>query len=132
MIISRATLTMDGPKPILETHLLNSRSFDVIKRSEVELRAYDDISEESDCISDTPETDSEDKNLTQDNGILAGLYHKLSTVHWRNVFTLLVIVVDSFLVSGSTSLIGTFFPTKVINDCRLELYAKYSWYTQRG
>ena len=43
----------------------------------------------------------------------AVLYQKLAGVNWRNVLTIIIAVVDYFLVYSSISLIGTFFPTEV-------------------
>jgi hypothetical protein len=42
------------------------------------------------------------------------MYRKLRAVHWRNVLSIFVTVVDYFLVYAAISLIGAFFPTKVI------------------
>ena len=41
------------------------------------------------------------------------LYKKLAGIKWRNVLTIIIAVVDYFLVYSSISLIGTFFPTEV-------------------
>ena len=38
---------------------------------------------------------------------------KLSAVRWKKVLTLVVVVVDFFLINASLSLIGAFFTTKV-------------------
>lgn len=45
------------------------------------------------------------------------LYEKVAAVNWRNAVTVIVAVVDYFLVYASISLIGTFFPTEVISCC---------------
>ena len=45
------------------------------------------------------------------------VYRKLRAVNWRNVLSIFVTVVDYFLVYAAISLIGAFFPTKVI-QCR--------------
>ena len=51
------------------------------------------------------------------------LYGKVAAINWRNAVTVIVAVVDYFLVYASISLIGTFFPTEVIscsvNQCRV-------------
>lgn len=44
----------------------------------------------------------------------AVVYRKLLAVHWRNVLSVFISVVDYFLVYAAISLIGAFFPTKVI------------------
>ena len=43
------------------------------------------------------------------------LYGKVAAINWRNAVTVIVAVVDYFLVYASISLIGTFFPTEVIS-----------------
>ena len=45
------------------------------------------------------------------------VYRKLLAVHRRNVLSVFITVVDYFLVYAAISLIGAFFPTKVI-QCR--------------
>lgn len=57
--------------------------------------------------------------LTQSDELKEGqvggaLYRKLAGINWRNVLTIIIAVVDYFLVYSSISLIGTFFPTEVI------------------
>ena len=58
-----------------------------------------------------------DENKTlhtqSENQKAPSLCQKLAVVNWRNVFTILLVTVDYFLVCGSISLIGAFFPTKV-------------------
>ena len=39
---------------------------------------------------------------------------RLAVVNWRSVLTIIVVIIDYFLVYASISLIGAFFPTKVI------------------
>ena len=48
------------------------------------------------------------------SSVIDALYIKVTAVNWRNVITIIVAVVDYFLVYASISLVGTFFPTEVI------------------
>ena len=48
------------------------------------------------------------------SSVIDALYKKVTAVNWRNVITIIIAVVDYFLVYASISLIGTFFPTEVI------------------
>ena len=87
----------------------------VYERSGQDLELQDVISEESNSISDSSETeanpeDSEDTTQRRE----ADLYQKLSAIQWRKVFTLFVVAINCFLVNGSNSLIATFFPTEVM------------------
>ena len=65
------------------------------------------------------ESDVHKPLLTQSNEIPDGagskraLRRRISAVNWRNVITIVVTVVDYYLVYSSISLIGTFFPTEV-------------------
>ena len=91
-------------------------------KSGEDLELKDVISEESNCSSDTFETEVDSNRDTAENTqiqkrsevlSLRGLYQKLSAVQWRKAFTLAVVVINCFLANGSVSLIATFFPTKV-------------------
>ena len=57
---------------------------------------------------------------TAPRGKLGVLGQKITGVNWRNVLTILITVVDYFLVYSSISLIGTFFPREVIKIVRVE------------
>ena len=82
----------------------------VYERSGQDLELQDVISEESNSISDSSETeaDPKDSDTTQ-----RSLHQKLSAIQWRKAFTLFVVAINCFLVNGSMSLIATFFPTEV-------------------
>ena len=64
---------------------------------------------------DCDDPSNEHKALLEQSDVQAHqlVYRKLSTVHWRNVLSISVTVIDYFLVYASISLIGAFFPTKV-------------------
>ena len=94
---------INGPTTLEMSYELNLRlaNVDEGRRSEDEIQRN---------VSDT-----ENKTLlTQSESQKApSLCQKLAVVNWRNVFTILLVTVDYFLVCGSISLIGAFFPTKV-------------------
>ena len=99
----------------------------VYERSGQDLELQDVISEESNSISDSSETeanpeDSEDTTQRRE----ADLYQKLSAIQWRKVFTLFVVAINCFLVNGSNSLIATFFPTEVM--LTLKFTIKFNFY----
>ncbi|MCG8625949.1 MAG: hypothetical protein MJE68_28625, partial [Proteobacteria bacterium] len=100
---------MDGPMQTYREHSY-SRSR-VYERSEQDLELQDVISEESNSISDSSETEADPKD--SEDTTQRSLHQKLSAIQWRKAFTLFIVAINCFLVNGSMSLIATFFPTEV-------------------
>ena len=122
ILLSVRRKTMDGPMQAYgERSYSRSR---VYERSGQDLELQDVISEESNSISDSSETEADPKDTADDTTQRreAGLHQKLSAIQWRKAFTLFIVVINCFLVNGSTSLIATFFPTAVMLTLKYQVF----------
>lgn len=127
ILLSVRRKTMDGPMQAYgERSYSRSR---VYERSGQDLELQDVISEESNSISDSSETEADPKDTADDTTQRreAGLHQKLSAIQWRKAFTLFIVVINCFLVNGSTSLIATFFPTAVMLTLKFTSFCNFTY-----